>query len=630
MAKSSVNVGSKFPLYILILCFFCFSLIGLICYVSVGQILTEQYKREALEFAEFAAKDIDGDEFLSITSESDEAYAKIYDSLSKYHGGELVAYIYTMRLDGDEVFFVVDTDINDPADFGERYPLLESMKPAFSGVSATDKEPTTDKWGTFFSAYVPIYSKDGTVAGIVGCDVDISNINSIKANLRNVIIIIISLFFVIYFSFYYYLSYRMVNRDFLTELLNYDGLIKKGESLKASGRLSDFTAILINIKDFKYLNQKMGANSGDIVLRKYSAILKKSVSGSEQIARTGSDNFLALVLKEHEDAFLQKLSDIKIELDIDGKTELTAISSRCGIYPIQPDDTIKEAMNSASMALKESRISSSPDYVRFEKVMVSSMVEEKNILADYKRALEEKEFTVYYQPKVNINDCRLCGAEALVRWIKDGKVMSPAAFIPVLEKENLIAELDFYVFETVCSNIKEWQDKGLIQCPISSNFSKVHLANPNFAEDIIAVVNKYSIDPKLVEIELTESSGYSDFDALTRFVDIMNRESIHTSIDDFGTGYSSLSMLKDINVDVVKIDKSFLAEDKQQEKLLENVIKMITDLDRTVICEGVENKEQLEFLQQAKCNIIQGYFFDKPLPREEFEKRLADPTYDVG
>ena len=266
--------------------------------------------------------------------------------------------------------------------------------------------------------------------------------------------------------------------------------------------------------------------------------------------------------------------------------------------------------------------------------MLDDMVHNSSIIDEFHESIEKNEFKVYYQPKVNTETNDLCGAEALVRWIKDDRVIPPAEFIPVLENEGVVTEIDFYVFETVCRDIADWRQKGITPVTISSNFSKLHLANPDFADSILSIVKKYEIPHNLIEIELTESSGYSNYDALTHFVERMNIENINTSIDDFGTGYSSLSMLKDINVDVVKIDKSFLGKDDPidtvREKMLGNVIRMIRDLDRTVICEGIETENQLNFLKKADCGVVQGYFFDKPLPHDEFELRLKHPHYDIS
>ena len=253
----------------------------------------------------------------------------------------------------------------------------------------------------------------------------------------------------------------------------------------------------------------------------------------------------------------------------------------------------------------------------------------KETIAKFSDAIKNKEFLVYYQPKVDMTTNKLCGCEALVRWMHDGKLIPPFSFIPILEDEGYITELDFYVFEKVCEDISVWVSKGIEPVRISSNFSKLHLKNKRFAEDVLETIAKYNVDKKYIEIELTESSGYDDFEAMTQFVNKMKVESIHTALDDFGTGYSSLSLLKDLDIDVVKLDKSFLngANTDLQKQMIENIIKMIRDLHHDVICEGVETEQQAQFLKSVKCFMAQGYLYDKPLPHDDFESRLVSPVY---
>ena len=201
----------------------------------------------------------------------------------------------------------------------------------------------------------------------------------------------------------------------------------------------------------------------------------------------------------------------------------------------------------------------------------------------------------------------------------------------MLEEEGYITELDFYVFEQVCRDIRNWLERGIRPVRISSNFSKLHLRDQAFAAKVLEIVRRYQIDSRYLEIELTESSGYEDFKALVAFVDEMGRHGIYTSIDDFGTGYSSLSLLKNLNVNVVKLDKSFIEDienaDEAHEKMVENVVRMINDLHREVICEGVENRIQADFLRTVNCQQVQGYLYDRPLPHEVFESRLKHPVY---
>ena len=247
------------------------------------------------------------------------------------------------------------------------------------------------------------------------------------------------------------------------------------------------------------------------------------------------------------------------------------------------------------------------------------------------QGLKNGEFLVYYQPKVNIENNTLCGCEALVRWMHNGELIPPGKFISILEENGNISALDFYVFRRVCSDIAEWNRKGITPVRVSSNFSKVHLKDPDFADKIIEIIDEYGIDPKYVEVELTESSAYDDFASLAEFVNVMKSKGIFTSMDDFGTGYSSLSMLRDLDVDVIKIDKSFIddldRENNPNKKMIGTIVRMIHDLEREVICEGIETKEQVEFLKQIHCFAAQGYLYDTPLPHDEFEKRLNDPVY---
>jgi EAL domain-containing protein (putative c-di-GMP-specific phosphodiesterase class I) len=266
--------------------------------------------------------------------------------------------------------------------------------------------------------------------------------------------------------------------------------------------------------------------------------------------------------------------------------------------------------------------------------MLDRVMHDKEVSTIFKKALLNEEFVVYYQPKVDLNNNQLCGCEALVRWVKDGKVMPPMEFIPVLEREGSVCKLDFYVFEKVCRDINQWLRQGIEPVRISTNFSKAHLHNRSFADDIVSIMRKYEVDSRYLEVELTEMSGYEDYDALSVFVDEMKDYGVKTSIDDFGTGYSSLNLLKDLNVDVIKLDKSFLnnieKKGESDEIVIKSIIKMVTDLNMKVIAEGVETVEQAEFLKDAECCMAQGFLFDKPLPRDEFEKRLKDRQYTVN
>jgi EAL domain-containing protein (putative c-di-GMP-specific phosphodiesterase class I) len=258
--------------------------------------------------------------------------------------------------------------------------------------------------------------------------------------------------------------------------------------------------------------------------------------------------------------------------------------------------------------------------------------------------LETNEFEVFYQPKIDFSTKKLCGCEALSRWRRNGELLQPGQFIPILEREGTICALDFYVLNKVCEDIKDWISKGLTPVRVSTNFSRLHMHNLKLAEDIFNVIQRKGIDPSYIEIELTESIGYDDFDALEKFVNKLHGYGISTSLDDFGTGYSSLNLLSELHVDVIKLDKSFVTPPKQAEDeteasykqrlksnhiVIKTIINMALELGLDVICEGVETKEQAAMLEGLGCHMAQGFLYDKPIPHDEFENRLTNGDYNM-
>lgn len=430
------------------------------------------------------------------------------------------------------------------------------------------------------------------------------------------------------------LANRIINIDPLTDIPNAECMEGYLLKLKKKKKIDQYSAILVNIKDFNYLNRQYGTDMGDRLLRAYGKKLKQMCKDAEWISRQSGDFFFALIRNENVDDYLKKLKNLQIEVKTEDTRRQFVLHARRAVYPIKAEDSIGDIINNVSMTLSTAKRLGLKDPVWFSEDRYQQMLEEKEVLAKFTKGLENEEFVVYYQPKVDAKNKKLGGCEALVRWIHEGQMVPPGKFIPVLESEGKVVDLDFYVFEHVCRDIADWLSRGIEPVRISSNFSKLHLQNKNLAEDILHIMDKYKIDPKYVELELTESSGYDDLVMLKKFVKKMNEEQIHTSMDDFGTGYSSLSMLKDVNVDVVKLDKSFLngveQGDESKEKMISHLIHMIQDLNRTVVCEGVETEKEFEFLKAQDCDLIQGYLFDKPLPHDDFEKRLVQPEYEKG
>lgn len=423
----------------------------------------------------------------------------------------------------------------------------------------------------------------------------------------------------------------MLNKDPLTLIDNYEKLRKDFKKFESQDKLSDYSCVFSNIKDFKFYNHNFGSKTGDAILCEYATKAESFLNKDERIGRNGGDNFIILIRKGREEELLSFLSDIELDIKTEETEKNLSVSSRCGIYRIESGDNQDTIFNACNMAVTAARLNTETDFAWYEPGMLEDIRKKDEILRLSAEGLKNNEFLVYYQPKVNMDTDSLCGCEALVRWLHDGEIISPGIFVPVLESKGKITELDFYVFRKVCSDLREWIRKGITPVRISSNFSKIHLKDPDFADKVIRITEEYEIDPKFIEIELTESSAYDNLSALTNFVEQMKKHSIHTSMDDFGTGYSSLSLLKDLDVDVIKIDKSFIDDidkgDRDHEKMVENVVHMIHDLHRNVICEGVETEKQAAFLKSISCKTAQGYLYDRPLTHDDFEKRLISPVY---
>ena len=427
------------------------------------------------------------------------------------------------------------------------------------------------------------------------------------------------------------ITYDIINKDALTKVYNTGRLGREMARWQRKGRLQGYGCICSNIKGLSLINRRYGTHVGDLVLTKFASIISQTISKDERMARIGGDNFMFILHGERIDEMLSVLGRVTVPVDVGEGVVVFNLENRCGIYMIERGDAFGEILDAAYLAVHKAKQPSLPDNIWFDQSLLAQTFERKNILSQYKKGIANREFVAYYQPKVDMKDDTLCGCEALVRWQQGDSLVPPFKFIPLLEDEGSITDLDFYIFENVCQDIRSWLDSDITPVKVSSNFSKLHLLNSDFAERVLGIVNKYQVPHELVEVELTESSGYENFKALTDFVSIMKENNIFVSIDDFGTGYSSLSLLKDLNVDVIKLDKSFIDAigkgDIVNENLVKNVIHMIKDLGHDIICEGVETKEQAKFLMDQECYKVQGYLYDKPLPHDEFEKRLKTHKY---
>ena len=396
--------------------------------------------------------------------------------------------------------------------------------------------------------------------------------------------------------------------DTLTGVPNDSGIQVHAAKLAAQGKIEEVSCFFINIKNFKFINKKVTPRGGDKVPKQFAEkIVKIACMEYESAGRLGGDNFLMLIQNDRVEEVIEKISKMQTYVVCEDRKVEVTVEPRAGYVRLTEEDGLSGAINNSSIALNYAR-RSGQNFVEFEPYMLEMTLRDKNVSSCFGDALLNKEFVVYYQPKVDVQTNEICGSEALVRWMKDGSVILPMNFIPVLEREGTVCLLDFYMLDAVCEHLKQWIDNGIQPVRVSVNFSKNHLMNVKLVEQIVNVIKRHNVPPEYIEIELTEMSDYEDYKVMENLVNKIKSKGISTSIDDFGTGYSSMTLLRDLNVDTVKLDRSFVVNlEKEQQKdriMIESVVQMVKAFGMEVLAEGVETEEQQEFLKSVGCDVI--------------------------
>lgn len=421
---------------------------------------------------------------------------------------------------------------------------------------------------------------------------------------------------------------KIMNTDINTGVANQNSLMYYAVNLIKNGRIGDYTGIFFNIHNFKYVNKVFDYSQGDVILRNYAHMVKSYLDSDEEIARLGGDNFVVICRNENASDFISKIKDVHMSHEFRSVKRELQLGVTAGIACLEGVDKPREVMARTSIAYQAARKTGAGSIVVYTKEIQKQLMDDQEILAAFPQALAAGEFVVYYQPKVRIADKSIYGAEALVRWVRDGQVVTPARFIPQFEREGSVCRLDYYMLEQVCGFLKSRLDKGLKIVPVSVNFSRRHLEEGDLVERITGTIDRFGIDRSYIEIELTESEDYQNYEIMSSVIGRLKERGISTSIDDFGTGFSSLNMIKKVDLDTIKIDKSLIPFDdvnnnKHQDIVMfASIIDLIGRLGKKSVAEGVETTQQLDYLEKLGCDIVQGYVFDKPLPKDEFEQRL--------
>ncbi|MCR4558251.1 MAG: GGDEF domain-containing phosphodiesterase [Saccharofermentans sp.] len=416
-----------------------------------------------------------------------------------------------------------------------------------------------------------------------------------------------------------------------TGLANELGCIEWLNSMKGNDKLKEYTAVFFDLRKFSDINRVYGIENGNRILANFGNKMLKMIENDEILGRQFGNQFVAIV-KDHN---LEKLLDVLKEAEVPfidcetGRENKVTLSARIGVYKIDRTDLDGEdILVFAAQALVAAKSRDNDDIVWLTQELLDSVSERKKLESDIKTALKSGEFQPYYQPKVNIITGRLCGIEALSRWIRGNNIVSPGVFIPIMEANDTIRLLDLYMLERVCGDIEEWLKEGINVPAVSINFSRRNLADPDLAGKIDKVVRSSGIPKDLIEIEVTETDDEFSIDVLRKFVEELHSIGYTVSIDDFGSASSSLTLLREILFDTLKIDKGFVDNSKSRDlTILSHIIKLAKEIDIDIIAEGVEQKNQIDTLNKLGVEVIQGFYYDRPLSKEDMTKRLRSPEY---
>jgi len=404
-----------------------------------------------------------------------------------------------------------------------------------------------------------------------------------------------------------------------------------GQAIASEPRHAKHIAVLfLDLDGFKHINDSLGHPIGDRLLQSVARRLVECVRASDTVSRQGGDEFVVLLSRAAQwvDAATvakRMLQAVAEPHSIDQRDLHIATSIGVSVYPDDGEDA-ETLIKNADTAMYQAKENGRHRYQFFTPAMNARAVERQSIEEDLRRALERQEFVLYYQPKIDLRTGAITGAEALIRWTHPTQgLVSPAQFIPIAEDCGLILPIDNWVLREACEQARAWVDAGLPVMTMAVNVSAMELEDPTFLEGLFAILKKTRLDPRSLEVEITESVLMKHAESGASILQTLRASGVQVAIDDFGTGYSSLSYLHKFAVDALKIDQSFvgrITSAKDDVSLVAAVISMARSLKLRVTAEGVETLEQLAFLQALDCDEAQGFYFGRPVPAQQFAELL--------
>lgn len=420
----------------------------------------------------------------------------------------------------------------------------------------------------------------------------------------------------------------MAERDPVTGLYSKYKFYRSVRQMLSEAKDQTFAFIRFDIDRFKMINNFYGIKEGDKVLKSIASELRRIETVFDNFIYGRLENDVFAVCMPFKEENIDLLANA-LQINMKKVNKDYNIKVSCGVYVIKNYNMdVSEMYDRAFLAAKNCKGKFVQSVAYYDESMIENMRQEQFIINEVNKALEEEQFEVYLQPKINLVTDRSYGAEALVRWIHPQRGMiSPGEFIPIYERNGIIGRLDYYMWSHVCKLLRKWLDEGKNPNPISVNVSRVNIYNPRLVEIFKKLITEYRIPAHLLNLELTESAFMEDQNLVMTTMSKLHKLGFKIMMDDFGSGYSSLNVLKDMEVDYLKVDMKFLQQDQgfngKGEKVLTSVIRMAKWLHLPSIVEGVETMEQVDFLKCIGCEYAQGYYYAKPMPIADYEAFIA-------